>query len=711
MEIVRNSVWQFKRAEILEDGLYRVLEVLHAADCVILFPLLQSSTTIRPIGISIEGFIEQSKRKKITKAKYNVAPHLLVDESEIPTPQRDRRDKNYRLIEGIVNNHEFLFDYATKKRAPYLAQYAQVVGSDRKSIARLLTQYWQNGQDKMALLPAFARSGGAGKERFAKDKALGAPRSSRTVALNRAAKYIVTDLDKDYFRKALKKYFLKENGMTLRKTYQYLLRERYENEIRLAEACDRAPHVPTLKQFSYWSKKLFDKDHIIQARTSETDYLRNKRSVLGSVTQVSSTIGSVFEIDATVADVHVVSELGAQYVLGRPTIYVVVDRASRMIVGLHVSLYHASWRAARQALANCFLSKSEYCRQFGIEIENSEWPVAHIPQSLVCDNGEMIGLKPQQILTPMTQLKFTPPYRPDGKGIVEKRFDILNKELLHDLMGTTRGGNVVRGSRDPRKDAIYTLKEVTTQMIQAVLEHNRSIFDELALSSPLLIQNDLAPTPLNYWKIHLAKHKHDLTLADSNEVIARLLPPVTVSMTRSGIHYNGMYYTCDEVEESNLASVARSSGRWQLDARVDENTTSFIYVRLDRNQGFTKCLLLPRSRVFENKTMIEADFMQDWLAAKKEQSPINVASIDDHKQRKKMAQSAKQRSKSTELSLGDRVKNVRKNRRDELEATTNILTESDSQDVSGNSQAPFPASRQVHVLPRGRKRQASEDKE
>ncbi|HBH7869912.1 TPA: DDE-type integrase/transposase/recombinase [Vibrio parahaemolyticus] len=711
MEIVRNSVWQFKRSEILEDGLYRVLEVLDAADCVILFPLSQTSTTIRPVGISIESFIQQSKRRKIQRSEYNAAPHLLIDESEIPTSQRDRRDKNYRLIEGIVNNHEFLFDYATKKRAPYLAQYAQTVGSDRKSIARLLTQYWQNGQDKMALLPAFARSGGAGKERLAKDKALGAPRSPRTVALNRAAKYIVTDLDKDYFRKALKKYFLKENGMTLSKTYQHLLRERYENEIRLAEACGRAPYIPTLKQFSYWSKKLFDKDHIIQARTSETDYLRNKRSVLGSVTQVSSTIGSVFEIDATVADVHVVSELGAQYVLGRPTIYVVVDRSSRMIVGLHVSLYHASWRAARQALANCFLPKSEYCRQFGIEIEDSEWPVAHIPQSLVCDNGEMIGLKPQQALTPMTQLKFTPPYRPDGKGIVEKRFDILNKELLHDLMGTTRGGNVVRGSRDPRKDAIYTLKEVTTQMIQAVLDHNRSIFDELALSSPLLIQNDLAPTPLNYWKIHLAKHKHDLTLADSNEVIARLLPPTTVSMTRSGIHYNGMYYTCDDVEELNLASVARSSGRWQLDARIDENTTNFIYVRLDRNQGFIKCLLLPRSRMFENKTMIEADFMQDWLAAKKEQSPINVASIDAHKQRKKMAQSAKQRSKSSELSFGERTKNVRKNRRDELEATTNILTESDSQDISGNPHPPITARRQIHVLPRGRKRQASEDKE
>lgn len=711
MEIVKNSVWQFTKAEILGDGLYRVVEVLDAVDCIILFPLSHTSTTVRPIGISIESFIHQSKKRKIQRSEYSADSHLLIDESEIPDHQRERRDKNYKLIENLINNQEFLFDYATKKRTPHLAQYAEMVGSDRKSIARLLTLYWKNGQDKMALLPAFALSGGLGKDRTAKNKPLGAPKNPRTLAFKRATKYILTCRDKDNFRKALKKYYLKEGGDTLAKTYKKLLEDSYEKKVKRAYACGKLPHVPTLRQFRYWSNKLFDKDQIIQARTSEMDYLRNRRSVLGSVTQVSSAIGSVFEIDATVADVHVISELGEQYGVGRPTIYVIVDRSSRMIVGLNVSMYYASWRAARQALANCFLPKSDYCRQFGIEIENSEWPVSHIPKSLVCDNGEMIGLKPQQVVTPMTQLKFTPPYRPDGKGVVEKRFDILNKELLHDLMGTTRGGSVVRGSKDPRKDAIYTLKEVTTLMIQAVLEHNRSIFDELALSSPLLIQNDLAPTPLNYWKIHLAKHKHDLKVADSNEVIARLLPPAKVSMTRSGICYNNLYYTCDEIEELNLASVARSSGRWQLDARIDENTTNFIYVRLDKNQGFTKCVLLPRSRMFENKTMIEADVMQDWLTVKKEESPISVVSIDDHKKRKKMAQSAKKRSKSTELSFEERTKNVRKNRKHELEVTTNMITESDKEDMGGNSQTQPPVSRQVHVLPRGRQRKTNEDKE
>ena len=86
------------------------------------------------------------------------------------------------------------------------------------------------------------------------------------------------------------------------------------------------------------------------------------RALLGSVANTTVLPGDVFEIDSTVADVHLISSLNRRKVIGRPTIYTVVDRATRMIVGLHVSLYHASWRAARQALANCFMPKKEYCR-------------------------------------------------------------------------------------------------------------------------------------------------------------------------------------------------------------------------------------------------------------------------------------------------------------------------------------------------------------
>ncbi|WP_116869854.1 Mu transposase C-terminal domain-containing protein [Vibrio splendidus] len=703
MELPRNSVWRVNDSGLLEDGLYRLLDIMQDVESVILFSLADTSTTVRPIAVSLESFIELVSSHKAKKAYYELPTYLLVDEGNISDEHIGRRDKNYGYIKGIIFDRSFVFDYATKKRVPQLAEYAKDVGVDRKSLSRLLTLYWRNGQDKMALLPAFSKSGGSGRERAPTTTPLGSPKQPRTIAIDRADKFIVSDSDKKKFKKALKKYYLKELGLTLAKTYDNLLKDSYSKEIKLAETCGRPPLVPTKKQFSYWRTKLFSKEQTIKQRTSENDYLRNKRAALGSITDRSYLPGAHFEIDATVADVHIVSELGSQYILGRPTIYIVVDRASRMIVGMHVSLYHASWRSARQALTNSFLPKSTYCKSFGVDIEDSEWPCAHIPNELVCDNGEMIGVQPNKALTPMTKLSFTPPYRPDCKGVVEKRFDIINKEVLHELLGTTRGGQVVRGSRDPRKDAIYTLKEVTVEIIKAVLEHNRSILDGLAFSSPLLIENDLSPTPLNYWKIHLVKHRHELQSSNRDEVIARLLPSAEVSMTRSGIYFNGMYYSCSEVEELNLASVARSSGRWRLEARIDENTTNYIYVRLDKNREFIRCNLLPRSRMLGDKSMYESNFIQDWLDTKKELTPISTTSIDDHKHRQEVTHQAKKRSKDAEkVSFRDKTSNTRQRRKEELEATTNMITPEPS--IIHDSSDSFPSGNKVILLPKSRRR-------
>lgn len=705
MELPKNSVWAVSNSNLIDDGLYRLLEIMQDVESIVLFSLTNTSTIVRPIAVSLDSFIELVSSRKAEKSQYILPDYILIDEDNVPSEYIFRRDKNYNLIKGIVSDSDFLFDYATKKRSHQLAEYAKKVEVDRKSLARLITQYWRNGQDKMALLPAFSNSGGSGRERIPKTKPLGAPKRPRTVAVDRADKYLVSDDDKSKFKKALKKYYLKESGLTLAKTYENLLKDSYSKELVLAEVCGRPPLIPTKKQFSYWRTKLFNKEQIIKDRTSETDYLRNKRGVLGSITDRSYLPGSHFEIDATVADVHIVSELGTQYVLGRPTIYIVVDRASRMIVGMHVSLYHASWRAARQALTNCFLNKPAYCKSFGVDIEHSEWPCAHIPKELVCDNGEMIGVQPKKALTPMTQLSFTPPYRPDCKGVVEKRFDIINKEVLHELLGTTRGGQIVRGARDPRKDAIYTLKEVTVEIIKAVLEHNRSIFDDLAFSSPLLVENDLSPTPLNYWKIHLAKHRHDLQSASRDEVIARLLPSAEVSMTRSGIYFNGMYYSCSEIEELNLASVARSSGRWRLEARIDENTTNYIYVRFDKNKEFIRCDLLPRSRMLSDKSMFESNFIRDWLDTKKELTPISVSSIYDHNHRQEMTRQAKNRNKNAEKNtFKEKTKNIRQRRKDELSATTNMMSVTSDILADNDVKNASILSDNVVPLPKGKKR-------
>lgn len=468
---------------------------------------------------------------------------------------------------------------------------------------------------------------------------------------------------------------------------------------------DTIPGVPSYRQFINWSKKIFDQHEIVKFRTSETDYLRNKRAVEASITDRTPLPGSCFEIDATVADVHIVSELRRNHVIGRPTIYSIIDRASRMIVGFHVSLYHASWKAARQALANAFSSKIEYCQQFGIEISEDDWPCSHLPQRLICDNGEMIGLKPQELIVPLTELQIAPPYRPDCKSLVERRFGYLNDKSLHRLLGSSRGGKIIRGSPDPRKSAIYTLREITTLLIRDVIEHNKEIFDDLALTSHLLIENDLTPTPINYWNVHLSNYRHALKKAGVDEINARLLPREEVSMTRSGVLFNEMYYSCQRVRDENLAAIARNHGRFKLEARVNYDDTSYIYVRLKDNEGFTRCDILERSKEFKGMPLAEVYYLQDWLDDKKRKQLITTSSIDNLTHKENLQQSAIKSAKQAPKlkTKSERTKNVKQRRRDEIELIETQAQQElsspeslkDSSKVEGRS-----FSNQVTTLPR-----------
>lgn len=671
MEIIKNSIWSFNQFDGVTTGNYRVIQVFEEIPCIVLFYLDNKKGLSRPVAVGLDKFKKGIKENLISEAQYTLPSHLLRAEEEIDKTHLKIRDENYGLIKDIAGNEEFIFDYATKSRVPTLAKYAREKGKDRKSIARILDTYWRYGQDKNALLPAYQYSGGAGQQRTVSEKALGAPKISRTLAVKRSKTFVVTNKDKENIRKTLKKHHLKPGGKNLVETRKELLRDYYAAEVKRAKALGEAPYVPSYKQIRNWKYKLFTKNEITKKSSTERDYLLSKRELLGDAKQKWPVPGSCFEIDATVADVHIVSSFGKQYVLGRPTIYSIVDRASGLIVGLNVSLYFASWRAARQALANAFLSKASYCKEFGIDIQESDWPAAHIPLRLMCDNGEMIGLEPQKLVVPLTELQLSPPYRPDFKAMVERRFGLLNYEMIHKLLGTTRGGKVVRGDRDPRKDAIYTLKEFTALLIDAVLELNRSIYNSLATSSSLLIEKSLSPTPLNFWKAHIAEHKHALKFADSSEVISRLYPPAKASMTRDGIEYNNMYYSCDRVVQGKLASIARTNGQWQLDARINENTTNYIYVRFDKNDVFTKCNLLGKSNMMKDQPMHESDFVMDWLDKNHEENPISVESIDSKVIRTNMERNAKTRAKSDDLTPTEKVKNTRERRKIEIEKTAN----------------------------------------
>ncbi|MEZ8295022.1 hypothetical protein AB6D11_14350 [Vibrio splendidus] len=155
MELPRNSVWSVHDSDLIEDGLYRLLDVMLEVDSIVLYPLSDMSTTAKPIATSLDGFIELTSNHQAKISQYALPSYLLVDEDSVPETYIAKRDKNFELIKGLIVDREFLFDYATRQRSSYLTRHAKKVGTYSKALARLLSLYWRNGQEKMALLPAF----------------------------------------------------------------------------------------------------------------------------------------------------------------------------------------------------------------------------------------------------------------------------------------------------------------------------------------------------------------------------------------------------------------------------------------------------------------------------------------------------------------------------------------------------------------------------
>ena len=642
MLVELNSVWKVSNLDGVSDGLYRVLQLYTEENIVILFPIVETKALQRPLKFDLELLNESILIGNIQLSVYELPYYQIQSDDNIPEDHLIKRNKKYSLIVDLISSPNFLLNLVLQPRSKLVSTHAKVHNTYVQNIYRVLNSYWKLGQEINALLPSYSNSGGRGKFRVAGKVKRGSPIQLFSPSIQVPNGVNTTESDKVLFLKAMKNFGLKGEKVKLISVYDKMLKEYYTSELINSEAETREALVPSYRAFVYWIKRLIPPETLIRKQTNQGDFERNKRGLRGAATDHTEVPGSCFELDATVLDVHIVSEFQRNHVLGRPTVYCVVDKESRMIVGLHVSMEYASWRAGRQALINSFTSKKEYCAEFGIEIEDDEWPCKHIPQRLLCDRGEFICKNAEELAVPLIgHLSIAPPYRAELKGIVEHRFDILNKKLLHELMGTTKGRHYVRGDKDPRLSAALTLKEVTKLLIDAVLEHNSSIFEDLAKQSTRLIESKLPPTPLNYWNLHVKAQRHALSCVNEEYIRARLLPITKVTMTEKGIRLNSqMYYDSNHIDFEAWKVIARNNGSWKLDAIVDYDISSFIHVRLDKEVGFTKCYLQKESVNFAHRHQADILYFVDWIKLEKNKAKPTAKSIERHQRKNQITANA-----------------------------------------------------------------------
>ena len=618
-QLVRNSVWRTKIEFVeLESGLYRVLEIFAKSELMILIELHTGQNIKRPFTFNLETFETGVKVKKIFLDTFDVHPTLSLSDEEIPPDWKNKRVKNYSYISTLAEDPTFLFRFAQNKKLKDIQKRAAEIQKHPTVIYRLLYDYYRYGQTSNAFTPQYSNSGAPGKPKTATEKVVGRPKQQPEFEFQERSTRNVSEKERKNMRTAIKKYLINGDIDKVSKVYDNYLNDYHKEEVDAAKKEGRAPNVPNLEQFRYHFKNSRDIVGDGKKKHGDIAWEMNYRGLLGSVRDQVIAPGDRFEIDATVADVYVVCKYNRRKVLGRPVIYVVVDTASRNVVGIYVGIKYASWEAAKQALLNAFSPKPEFCAHYGIYITDEDWPCHHMPRALMCDNGEMIGLKPEQRVSPMgITLEFAASGRADWKSVVERRFGIANEEVIHQMMGTTKGKPKQRMEPDPKTKALFTLNEVITALVEDFIDFNKTRFlDDLAI--PGLININDEPTPLNYWSFFVSQHMDSLTAVDMQRAIAELAPVARASVTAQGIKIGNRYYVCQQAEEENWFSKARVLGQWSMDARIDDMYSNVVYVRKDIRSPLIPCTLLPRERLYSDLHNADIVWIDEWKREKKE---------------------------------------------------------------------------------------------
>ncbi len=489
----------------------------------------------------------------------------------------------------------------------------------------------------------------------------------------------VDEETKRIFRVALNRFYYNQ-GLSLVRTYEMMRREYYAVKVQDNEGTERAvlkpsAETPTLGQFKYHFYKERDWKREVSARQGKKNYLQNHRPLVGDSTTQAFGPGSVYQIDATIADVYLVSRYNRNWIIGRPVVYGVVDSFSHMICGLYIGLEGPSWIGAMMALANTVQDKVEFCKEYGIDIEEEDFPVHHLPESLLCDQGEIASKLAEPMIRNLNiKVMTTPSYRPELKALVERYFGTLNGYVQAILPGGIQPDFRERGSHDYRLDATLDLYQFTQIMIRAILYHNNHHWMSTYQRDPLMIEDGVDPIPIRLWNWGIKNRAGKLRSISEELMRLHLMPTSTASVTARGIRFNGMLYSSERALKERWFERARNEGSIKVTVSYDPRNLNFIYLPNDSGKGFDKCYLLDHQARYRDKTLQEIEHLiqQEKLSQKTNEDKVLQSKANLLSEIEEIIRDAELMTKQ-EQNKGDskrkRVRDIRINRG--LEKTLN----------------------------------------
>lgn len=659
--------------ELIEYNNGDIFRILWIDDCrKYLYAINVNDKKSLPVRLSYENIVADLDEQIAKKLKEDL---YYIYENELSEIEIEGRNKAWDTIKHIVDikNYQDVFDAG--KRGKIIRNVIENKNVSKPTIYNYLRKYWIGGQTKNSLIPKYRNSGGRGMEKSLKELKVGRPRKNKDIegqGIN------ITENIKQIFKDVINKDFNSQSEYSLQQVYIKMLGEYFsvntiDNNIKEILKLNSLDKVPTFGQFKYWYYKNRDIETEIKSRKGLRNYEMNHRDISDNSMSNISGPGSLYQIDATIADIYLVSRYDRNKIVGRPTIYFVIDTYSRMITGVYVGYESPSWIGAMMALSNAASDKVKYCKEYEIDISQEEWNIEGIPEAIIGDRGELESTAVESLINSFgIDIQNTPPYRPDWKGIVERRFNIIQTAYKPFTPGYVKKDFRTRGGSDYRLDATLDIYQFTQIIIKCILKHNNyNCITNYDLDSEA-IKDGISSIPREIWNWGLERKTGKLRFISEDLIKLNVMPVDNARVTKEGIKFKNILYTCNIAKSEGWFIKARNSGTWKIQVAYDPRNMNYIYIKNEKERNFETCIIKNSHKKYYNKSLVEIQEIkeeQKKIESKSTHNNLNY-SVNLYKDIEDIVNEAKKETdkfKNKHESKSKKVKNIRQNKKDEKE--------------------------------------------
>lgn len=374
----------------------------------------------------------------------------------------------------------------------------------------------------------------------------------------------------EWMRKALEDSFLKRgSGSDVRYAYarfeNYCKSQGLDAEKAKAEGLPR-PYPSYVTFNTYKNKIVAGREEMRIREGSRPAYL--SYNVFRKQERPGEVLAEV-EIDHCLIDLMVVHPQSGR-VLGRPWLTALLDRASSMVIGLHLSLSDPGYPAVQRCLAHAFWPKD--LRGYP-DLENP-WPCEGIPREIFTDNGKEFHCeslkRAEDALT--FRLRPLPVMSPWLKGKVERFFGRFNIQVLGHKEGKTFSSAARRGDYKPAKAAEWDMPRLRGDVL-------RYLVDDYHVTNHRGLRD---AKPLEVWQDLIERQGGVRPMSSYDQVVELMGQHMMRPLSNTGININGINYWAPEFTQ--LKEDLGRSKEW-VECRFDPYDLRRISV-LNRIRGF-----------------------------------------------------------------------------------------------------------------------------